>query len=424
MLNGARRHARSQDLIAVLDLGSSKVCCVIAHRPPPPPGVAGPAPLRVVGIGHQRSRGVKAGMIFDLDEAEAAIRTAVSQAERMAGVEVDRVVVSVACGRLKSSTFTARAEVPHGIVGDDEISRVLAGGRAYAERDGRTLIHLTQIGYRLDGAAGVRDPRGMAARVVTGDLHAVTADEAPVRNLLHVIERCHLGVGGFVANPYAAGLAVTTAEERRLGVTVVDIGGGTATIAMFAEEHFVHADVLPVGSNHITFDIASALSTPLAEAERIKALYGTMVRARSDEHEVVSYPVAGDDESGVRHTTKAELHEILRPRVEGMLSLMRDRIQGAPLAGYSGGRIVLTGGGSQLVGLGAAAAEILGCPVRVARPSPVGGLPPNVCSPAFAVVVGLLQVAASGSVSVEVASERDTAHGGYLSRVGTWLKEF
>ena len=423
MLSGARHTVANRDLISVLDLGSSKVCCVIARRQPQVAGAPGGG-LRVVGIGHQRSRGVKAGVIMNLDEAEDAIRAAVSQAERMAGVAVENVIVSIACGRLRSQTFTAKADVVHGHVGDDEIARVLSGGRAYAERDGRMLIHLTQFGYRLDGAAGVRDPRGMAARVLAGDLHAVTADDAPVRNLLLAIERCHLGVGGFIANPYAGGVAVTTQEERRLGVTVVDIGGGTASIAMFAEDHFVHADVLPVGSNHITFDIAGALSTPLAEAERIKALYGTMVRARSDEHEVVSYPVTGDDEGGVRHTTKAELHEILRPRVESILSLVLERIGNAPLARYAAGRLVLTGGGSQLVGLAAMAAEQSGCPVRVARPAAFGGLPPNVCSPAFAVVVGMLQVAAAGGVSVRMSGERGHAPASYLRRVGSWLKEF
>ena len=428
----ARTSASGRDLICVLDLGSSKVSCIIAgidtaRRQATQAGAAESRPsagLRVAGIGHQRSRGVKAGVILDLDGAEAAIRAAVSQAERMAGVTVSELIVSVSCGRLRSLTYAAKAEVENGIVSDDDIGRVLAGGRSYAERDGRILIHLTQIGYRLDGSAGVRDPRGMAARVIAGDLHAVTADDAPVRNLLLAIERCHLGVSGFVAAPYASAMAAMTAEERRLGATVIDIGGGTATIAMFAEDHFIHADVLPVGGNHITFDIARALSTPLAEAERIKALYGTMVRARSDEHDVITCPSAGDEDSGVRHTTKAALHDIVRPRVDSILSLVHERIQQAPLARYAAGRIVLTGGGSQMVGLGEYAADRLQCPVRVAGASPIGGLPPNVCSPAFAAVVGMLHVAAAGGVSVQGASAQGGSPAGYLRRVGSWLKDF
>ena len=421
MRSVVRSGTSGRDPICVLDPGSSKIACLIAGLQP---GRAGESPsLRVGGIGHQRSRGLKAGVIMNLDEAEAAIRSAVGQAERMAGISVDSVYVGVSCGRLRSSTFAASAEVEGGFVKDDDIGRLLAGGKAYAERDGRVLVHMSQIGFRLDGAAGVRDPRGMAARALVGDLHAVTADDAPVRNLLLAIERCHLGISGFAATPYASALAVLTPEERRLGATVIDIGGGTATIAMFAEDHFIHVDALPVGGHHITFDIARELSAPVAEAERIKALYGTMVRARSDEHEVISYPAASEDE-GVRHTTKARLHEIVRPRVESMVQLVLERVRQAPLASAAVGRLVLTGGCSQLVGFGEFVANVSGYPVRVARPLSIGGLPPNVCNPAFSAAAGLLQVAASGDVATGMLGGRGIEPSGYLRRVGSWLKEF
>lgn len=420
----ARKSSRSSDVISVLDLGTSKVCCIIAQ-----PDLArqqdGPdAGLRVIGIGHQRSRGLKAGVILDLDEAEAAIRAAVSQAERMAGQSVHDVYVSVACGRLRSLTYTAKAEISSGSVRAADIARVLSGGKCYAQRDGRLLLQLTQIGFRLDGASGIRDPRGMAASTLTADLHAVTADEAPVRNLLLVVERCHLSVAGLIVAPYASTLAVTTPEERRLGVTVVDVGGGTTTICMFAEDHFLHAEVLPVGGNHVTFDVARALSTPVAEAERIKALYGTMIRARSDVHELISYPVTGEDDGSVRHTTKAELNGVLHPRVDSILSLVRERVQRAPVAAVAARRLVLTGGGSQLVGLGEVVADLMGCPVRVARPVPVAGLPSFACSPAFAVVVGMLHAAAAGEPSAGIGDDFEGLPPGYLRRVGSWLREF
>ncbi len=424
MRSVARQIPAGSDTIGVLDLGSSKVACIIARQAPDTDVASDLGGLKILGIGHQRSHGVKAGVILDLDQAEAAIRAAVDQAERMAGITLSSVYVSIACGRLRSLNFAARAEVENGIVGDDEIARVLAGARAYAERDGRRLVHLARIGYRLDGGPGVREPRGMAASMLAADLHAVTADEGPVRNLLLAVERCHLATTGLVATPYAAALAVTTPQERRLGVTVVDIGGGTATIAMFAEDHFLHADVLPVGGNHMTFDIARTLSMPLVEAERIKALYGTMVRARSDEHETISYPAAGEDDGELRHTTKAELHALLRPRVDSILTLVRERIQAAPTARFAEARLVLTGGASQMVGLGAYAAELLACPVRVARPQPIGGLPPNACSPAFAVVVGMLHAAAAGDIQAAVEPHGTAQAGGYLRRVGDWLQEF
>jgi len=422
VLSGARTKSAGRDVVAVLDLGSSKVACIIARLEPSQEAGA-PAGFTVLGIGHQRSRGVKAGVVLDLEEAEAAIRAAVSQAERMAGVSVTEVLVSLACGRLRSQTFLARADIDGGIVSSADINRLLGGARAYAERDGRLLVHLNQLGYYLDGATGVSDARGMAANVLAADMHAVTADDSPVRNLLLAVQRCYLEVAGLVVAPYASALAVTTPEERRLGITVVDIGGGTSTIAMFAEDHFIYADALPVGGNHVTFDIARALSAPVAEAERIKALYGTMVRARSDEQEIISYPLAGEDDGNVGHTTKAGLHEVLCPRVEMLLSLVRERIARAPAAHVAGSRVVVTGGASQLVGLAERAVEVLACPVRVARPVAVGGLPPSICSPAFAVAVGMLHAVAAGGVA-RLGEESEVEPAGYLQRVGAWLKEF
>ena len=170
---------------------------------------------------------------------------------------------------------------------NDDLAKLMAAGESYAERDGRTLIHLNRLGCELDGAGGVKDPRGLSARRLSAALHAVTADEAPLRNLLVLIERCYAGCDGLVAAPYASALAVTTEEERQFGVTCIDFGAGTTSIALFADGLFAGTDVIPVGGQHLTYDIAKTLQTPLVEAERIKTLYGTLLNAQSDEHEVV-----------------------------------------------------------------------------------------------------------------------------------------
>ncbi len=308
--------AKGRGIVGLLDVGTSKIVCLIAApQARSREAGGGPGGLRVYGVGHQRSRGLKAGVITDLEAAEQAVRDAVSQAERMAGVELDEVFLSVSCGRLRSHNFAANADVEAGVVTDNDIARVLAGGRAYAEREGRTLVHLNRYGFRLDGSAGVREPRGMAARKLSADLHAVTADDAPLRNLMLVVERCYLSVAGIVATPYASALAATSEEERRLGVTCIDIGGGATTIAVFSEGQFLYTDAIPVGGNHITFDIARNLQTPLAEAEQIKALYGTLVGAPSDEHEAFSFPLAGEEDGALAHTTKARLTTVIRPRM-------------------------------------------------------------------------------------------------------------
>jgi cell division protein FtsA len=262
----------------------------------------------------------------------------------------------------------------------------------------------------------------MAAMRLSADLHTVAADEAPIRNLLHVVERCYVSVRALVTAPYASAIAVTSDEERRLGVTCIDIGGGTATIAVFAEGHFVQAATVPAGGQHITFDIAHALQVPLAEAERIKTLYGTMVGAQSDEHEAFSYSLAGEEEGSRGRTTKARLAEIIRPRVASILELVRERIDSAGVGAFAGERVVLTGGTSGLVGLGEFAANVLGRPVRVAKPLQRAGLPQSVSSPAFSTVAGLLAVAAAGGEGVFASTERQAQSAGYFGRVGQWLK--
>lgn len=403
-------------LVSVLDIGTAKIACLIAVA-----DAAGG--VRVVGLGHQRSKGVKAGVIIDLDEAEQAIRASVSQAERMAGVTLDEVVVGVSCGRLASLNFAANTDVESGRVGDGDIARALKGARAFAERDGRVLVHLSPTGIRLDGAPGGGDPRGMAARRLGLDLHAVTADEGPLQNLTLAVERCHLGVSALVPTPYASALAASSEEERRLGVTVLDIGAGTTAIAGFVDGRFVLADVIPVGGHHITFDIARSLQMPLAQAERIKALYGSLVGAPSDAHDTFTYQLAGEDE-GVEHTTtKAELGEIMRSRVASLIDLAGDRIEHSGLGGLIGERMVVTGGSSAIVGLCELTASRLGRAVRAAAPARLSGLPPSVAGPAFSTVAGLMIAATSADAAIGSHAYDEARQSSYLGRVGAWLRD-
>jgi cell division protein FtsA len=262
----------------------------------------------------------------------------------------------------------------------------------------------------------------MVASELAVDLHAVTADDAPIRNLIHVVERCYLSVAGLVAAPYASALAVTNEEDRRLGATVIDIGGGTTTLSIFADGQFVYTDAVPVGGNHISFDIARALNTPLAEAERIKALYGTLVGAQSDGHELISYSLSGEEEGGTYHTTKAKLAEIIRPRVNSMLALVGERIERGGFAAYAGDCVVLTGGASELVGMAEHASGLTGRKARVARPVALLGMPPGFSSPAFATVTGLIAAGAARGNEASAFDERDVTAQSYLGRVSQWLK--
>ncbi|HRN88240.1 cell division protein FtsA [Hyphomicrobium sp.] len=409
----------------VLDIGTSKVACLIASVVDAGESDDAPASprMRILGVGHQRAEGIKGGVVIDLDRAEQAVRAAVAQAERMAGVELTEVHLSVSCGRLKSHNFAARAEIAGGVVREADLGRMLDAGRTFAEQGGRSLVDMNEVALRIDGVPGARDPRGLAAREIAIDLHAVTADEAPLRNLLMVVRRCYLEVASLVAAPYASALAVTSEDERRLGVTAIDIGAGATSFAMFAEDRFVHAGAAPLGGAQITFDIARSLHTPLAEAERIKALYGTVIGAPSDERDVFFYPAAGEEDAVTHQRTRAELVDVVRPRVKAIVDHIRERLESCELSALAGRALVLTGGTSQMTGLADFAAAELGRPVRVARPQVVSGLPPALSSSAFSTVVGLLLADTQARAGRWIYQGRDTQSESYLKRVGSWLRE-
>lgn len=413
-----------QSTLGLLDIGSAKIAAAVIVVDQD--RVDGANGLRVAGLGMQKSRGVKSGLLNDLDAAEDAVRAAVAQAERAAGLGIDSVAVSVSCGQLASSYFTARADVEAGVVRDADIARAFSGGRAYAERNGRMLVHLNALGYGLDGAMTQSHPRGLAGRNLAARMHAVTADEMPLRNLLMLIERCHLQCDGLIAAPYASGLAVTTAEERALGVIAIDMGAGTTSSAVFADGRLVATDVVPVGAQHITIDIAKALQTPLGEAERIKTLYGTLISAQSDQNETFSYTLSGEEEGATYDATRAQLTAIIRPRIAHTLETIVERLRARGQWAQCQ-QIVLTGGGSQLIGCANFASSIFGCRARLGRPGGLSGVPSSGATGPIAAVLGLGLALHEGSVVGETgdvigASSFGKGESGYLGRVGSWLR--
>jgi cell division protein FtsA len=416
---------RPGDVIGVLDIGTSKTVCLIVA---PPKSRANGLWRRegagVLGFGIRPSRGLKAGVVIDLDGAEQALRAAVSQAEQAAGLTVEEVLVAVTGGGLKSLTFEAETRIAGSFISEADTGRLAAAGRDHAQREGHTLLHFGQIGYRVDGAGGVSNPRGLAGSLLAADFHAVTAEDAPLRNLLSVVERTFLSPLAIVPAPHASGLAATTEEERRLGVTCIDLGAGSTTLAMFADGHLIFVDTVAVGGHHVTFDIARTLSTPFAEAERIKTLHGSVEEGAAEDEELFSYAVSSGDDAPLHETTKADLNGIIATRVSDLLSQAMARIEGSAVAHLAGSHIVLTGGGSQLRGLAGFAEEALGRPVRIGRPDAADGMPAAYCNPIFSTSVGLIPIALEPAAGVRGHRVRpEMASGGYFKRVGQWLRD-
>src|SRR6201990_1997317 len=266
-------------LVASLDVGTSKIACLIARLRPAPPSDAlrgRSHAVECIGYSQIQSRGVKAGAVVDLAECEQAVRQAVALAERMAKVRGESVLLSVSGGRVQGQLIEAAADLRGGAVTAADISRVTSTGMRHATGEGRNVLHTLPVGYRIDGVKGIRDPRGMVAREFGVDLNVVNVDATVARNLMLVVERCHLDVEALVASPYAAGLAVLTDDEADLGAAVVEMGAGSTTIATYSAGRFVHASGFALGGQHITIDLARGLGACIADAERIKTLYGTV----------------------------------------------------------------------------------------------------------------------------------------------------
>jgi cell division protein FtsA len=427
----SRPFSRRPSIVSVLDVGTTKVCCLIARLTPRPAGECLPGrthSVEVLGIGHQRSRGMKSGVVSNLDQAEQSIRQAVDAAERMAGVTVESLIVNLSCGRLASETYTAGVGLAGQAVEEADIGRVLAAGRRHSVTDGRSVVHSLPIGYSLDADSGIADPRGMIGSRLGVDMHVVSADTPPLRNLELCINRCHLSIEMMVATPYASGLATLADDEAELGSACIDFGGGTTTISVFMKGQFVHTDAIAVGGQHITTDIARGLSCKLDDAERMKTMHGSALPSIADDRDFLSVPPIGDDEGEVAtQVPRSSLTRIIRPRVEEILELVRDRLNASGFAAMVGRRMVLTGGGSQLNGIVEAARRILARNVRLGRPLGVSGMPDVARGPAFATAVGLLiypQVAEMEQFDAGYETYfQKTGTGGYLARVGQWFKE-
>lgn len=415
--------------VAALDIGTSKIVCLIGRLKPCNQQESlrrRTHAIEILGISHTRARGIKAGTVIDLAKAEDAVRHAVAAAERMAGVEVDSVITSVSAGRLASELFTATVHVAGPTVANSDIERVLAAGSRHSLRDGRVVLHSLPIGYALDNERGIRDPRGMLGKRLGVDMHVVTADVAALRNLMLAVEHCHLTVQAMVATPYVAGLAVLADDEADLGAAVIDMGAGTTTIAVFGGGHFVHIDAFAVGGHHVTMDLARGLNANIADVERLKTLHGSVLAGVSDDRDVIAVPGVGDECEPPYLVSRGSLIGIIKPRIEEILEMARDRLNASPFAADPRRRVILTGGASQLTGVAELATRTLGRQVRVGRPLGIAGLPEAAKGAAFAACSGLLvypQAAHLEHFEPRRTRQLMTGTDGYFARVGRWLKE-
>ena len=390
-----------EGLITALDIGSSKVSAMIAQK-----GDGGE--LIVLGTGQRESRGVKRGYIADMAATEAAVREAVEQAERIAGLNIENVWVGFSAGGLVSDVAEVEFELGGHRVEQADIDELLQAGRNSIDPNGRMVLHAQPTLYTLDGLTGVKKPLGLHADRLGVHIHVVAAEGPPVRNLDLCVRSAHLEVKSIIAAPVATGLACLSEEERELGVALVELGAGVTNVSLFAGGLLVGLGSIPSGAADITDDIASAFGTRRAQAERMKCFYGSANMSPRDNHDMIDVaPISAEQGTGeTQRITRAQLIAVIRQRLEHLTGEIQKVLRELGFEGPVGRQVVLTGGGAELKGIADYAQQSLGRAVRIGRPRGLTALPEAHGGPAFATLAGLAHYAASDPVDLRAVAAR------------------
>jgi cell division protein FtsA len=414
--------AKFEKIISALDIGSSKVSALIA-------GVADDGVLTVLGSGQRESKGVIRGCVADISQAELSARQAVEQAERIAGTNIERVLLGISAGGLDSHLAPAEIDLGGDRIEQVDIDDLLMAGRANIDPRGKTPLHISPTLYSIDGVGGVASPLGLYADRLGVDIHVVLAEPAPVRNLDMTARAAHLGVEAVVAAPVAAGLACLTAEERELGVALVEIGAGVTNVSVFVGGMLVGLTTLNQGASDITDDIAATFGLRRAEAERLKCRDGSAQSNPRDHQDMLDVADVGDSDGQERpKLTRAQLNSVICQRVDPMIAAVGKALSDLGFSAPGKHHVVLTGGGAELKGLADHMQAALGRTVRVGRPAGLSGLPEAHSGPAFSTLAGLILYAQSNPVDLKLGLGVDdpSAAGtkpGIISRILQIIRE-
>ncbi|MBN8849183.1 MULTISPECIES: cell division protein FtsA [unclassified Sphingomonas] len=386
--------AAPEGLITALDIGTSKVSAMIAQK-----GDGGE--LIVLGTGQRESRGVKRGYIADMAATEVAVREAVEQAERIAGINIENVWAGFSAGGLVSDEAFIESELNGHRIEQADIDALLQEGRQSIDPQGRMVLHAQPALYTIDGLEGVKKPLGLHADRLGVHIHVIAADGSPVRNLDLCVRSAHLEVKSIIASPVATGFACLSDEERDLGVALVEIGAGITNVSLFAGEMLVGLKSIPIGSADITDDIASAFGTTRGQAERMKCFHGSANASPRDNHEMITIRTPANEEDGdALQITKAALIAVIRTRLEQLVGEVQAALKELKFEGPINRQVVLTGGGAELKGIADYAQQALGRSVRIGRPRGLTGLPEAHAGPGFAALAGLAFFAANDPIDL------------------------
>ena len=417
--------SRGSHPVAVLDIGCSKITCLIGRN-----DGTGPRSFQILGAGRQQSRGFSGGTITDMEGLERSIRLAVEDAEREAGEQIDTITLGITGAKLNCQLVTTEIDIGAREITARDVRRVQAQAIAKISTKGADILAAWPVAYRVDAQEGVREPVGMYADTLGLLLSVVTAPKAMVRNLVECVGRAHLSVGALIPSSIASGAGTLIDDEIENGAICIDMGAGVTAVSVYLNGSPAWLGLVPAGGAHVTSDIAQGIGTTFAAAERLKSVYGTANLDGPGLAERIEAPRLGDDgRLQATRMERGELVEIMAPRIEETFEFVQQALQASGVRSVLPRRVVLTGGASQLPGVRDVATRILGAPVRLGRPTNADFLGETLGTPAFSTASGLLlypELGFADAVRAGIASKEygAEARSGAVNKAFHWLKEY
>ncbi len=409
--------ANEQKLIVGLDIGTSKVVAIVGAVTPS-------GEVEVIGIGNHPSRGMKKGVVVNIESTVQSIQRAIEEAELMAGCRIHTVYAGIAGSHIRSMNSNGMVAIKNREVAQADVDRVIDAAQAVLIPSDQKILHILPQEFVIDQQEGVREPIGMAGVRLEVKVHLVSCARNAAQNIDKCVQRCNLEVEDIILEQLASSYAVLTEDEKELGVCLVDIGGGTTDIAVFTDGAIRHTAVIPIAGDQVTNDIAMALRTPTQHAEEIKKKYACALRQLAGPDELIKVPSVGDRKP--RDLSRQALAEVVEPRYEELFSLIQAELRRSGYEELIPAGIVFTGGTAKMEGAVDLAEEIFHMPVRLAKPQGVSGLTDVIANPIYATAVGLLMYGAkqsrqSAEVNI-VNGPSEEPHVGVLGRVKNWIQ--
>lgn len=394
-------------VFGAVNIGSFRVSAMVA-------GISETGEMIVLGSGHRAAQGIKRGFVTDMQAATYAVRDAVERAEKMANTAIGSVWIGTSGAGLASQVAQVEIDIGGRRIEEDDIEHLLVAAQGVIQPDGRMVLHAQPAHYTLDGADGVADPKGLHAERLGVDIHVMLADGAPVRNITEAVQNAHLQVEAVVASPIAAGFACLSAEERDLGVALVEFGAEVTNVSVYAAGMLLGLVTIPMGSGDVTDAIASAFGIRRFQAERLKCVHGSAIASPADHREMIPVNAPGDETTGplARHADdknripRAELISVITGQLGRLMEDVSRALKALGFTGQRGQQVVLTGGGAELAGLADYAQAALGKPVRIGKPLHMKGLAEAHATPGFSTLAGLVLYAAADPVDIRAVGKR------------------